>query len=237
LLHKHIKSRSNYPQIRGLITKLSKRIILRAFSVLLILAAGSVFVGAEVSFLAPAIERSLPAEFLLAKERFLAEQSLKNLAPDNFLARLMVSEPVDDNSKRTTNTSDLPLNAVAQDKSFLDGAWVSFNSNSNIWTAKWAKPRLFHFGSILKPALLRKFEVGQSFAFESKGAQAILTKTGTNEICIVKDGSKTPLDAGDLRRLLENKISADGLSLFLDRGGNLILQAQGPLAVKLASQG
>lgn len=129
----------------------------------------------------------------------------------------------------------LPVEKFATQQEFLKMARINFDKAKQLWSATWEKPQMFHFGMLLKPALVEKLSPGSSYEFETKGQQAVVTRTSGDELVLQCGNEKTPLGASDLRKLLNDKISVNGVQLFLDRRGNLVMQARGAKAVSLSS--
>jgi len=127
----------------------------------------------------------------------------------------------------------LSLASFAVDSDLLHDAWVSFDPQHEQWKATWQKPHMFHFGMILLPSLISKVNAGQKFSFESSGQTAYLFKDDAGRLLVQRGNNSDPLSANDLRDLLRAKIQADGMTLFLDPSGNLVLEASGSRAVAL----
>ncbi|MFZ5805853.1 MAG: hypothetical protein ACOY3I_01405 [Verrucomicrobiota bacterium] len=129
----------------------------------------------------------------------------------------------------------LPVENFATQEEFLKMAKVDFDASQQRWSATWEKPQMFHFGMLLKPALVEKLEPGSSYSFESHGVQAVLTRTQDDQLVLQRGSETIDLTASNLRDLLHDKISVNGVQLFLDRRGNLVMQAHGQKAVNLSS--
>jgi hypothetical protein len=173
---------------------------------------------------------------LLAQERARAKAFFdEKIIEPIFSARLPFSLP-DSLENLTQSLKELPLQSIAADEEFLKKAVIRFDAEKQIWSATWLKPKMFHFGMILRPSLLERVDVGKQLSFHTRGIQASLSKGQDGELTVTHDGISSNLDATELKNLLEQKISAEGLSLFLDRKGNLVLQAVGPAAVKLSKR-
>lgn len=179
-------------------------------------------------------------EQILAQERFLAALSTDSrLTPTNFVGRLMVHLPVSlaqtPDAVNGMAITAMSLAGMAVDPNLLQDAWVSSDPGHQTWKAMWPKPPLFHYGMVLLPALIHKLNVGQTLVFESQGQTASLLKDDKGHLLVQRGGVSEALSASDLRDLLRAKINADGMSLFLDNSGNLVLQATGPRALALAN--
>jgi hypothetical protein len=158
--------------------------------------------------------------------------------PDNFIARLVLHLPESllraEETLHNVTTKALCLTSVAADPKFLQAAWISFDAGKQLWQATWPKPPLFNYGMILLPALVERMNAGDAFSFKSQGKAAVLSKNECGQLLVEQDGLKKTIGSKDLRDLLQDKIDADGLSLYLDKSGNLILQAVGPRAMAMA---
>jgi hypothetical protein len=129
----------------------------------------------------------------------------------------------------------LSAEQLVQDPGFLSSAEVEFDAGKEVWTARWSKPRMFNFGMLLKPELLKRVQVGKPLSFEHNGETASLSKSENNELMMVSHtGEKTTLGARDILHLLENKIETGGLSLFVEPCGDLVMEARGEQAQLLA---
>jgi hypothetical protein len=175
---------------------------------------------------------------ILAQERsraqsFFADFLEEKIIQPIFSARLPFDLP-ETLESFTNPLKELPLQSIAADAEFLKKAVIRFDAEKQIWSATWLKPKMFHFGMLLRPSLLERVDVGKELSFHTKGMQASLTKGQDGELKVMHDGISSNLDATDLKNLLEQKISAEGLSLFLDRKGNLVLQAIGPAASRFS---
>lgn len=188
---------------------------------------------------APAAEPPASAasfQDFLAQERARAQAFFdEKIIEPIFSARLPFSLP-DSLENLTQSLKELPLQSIAADEEFLKKAVIRFDAEKQIWSATWLKPKMFHFGMILRPSLLERVDVGKQLSFHTRGIQASLSKGQDGELTVTHDGICSNLDATELKNLLEQKISAEGLSLFLDRKGNLVLQAVGPAALKLSKR-
>jgi hypothetical protein len=154
---------------------------------------------------------------------------LGRLVELDFIARLSpFLEPSDDEPLLT-----LPLKSIAQDPKILKHARVKFDADRRLWSATWRKPKLFHFGNLLKPSLEKRVKVGEEMTFECDGLDLAITKSSENELELVHGDSRRELKAKDLERLLKRSISAQGLELFVDKKGNLVLKALGEMAMQL----
>ncbi len=162
------------------------------------------------------------------------------LTPTNFaVGRLTVQLPTSLNQAPETINgmaiSALSLAGMAVDPDMMQEAWVTFDAPHQQWKAQWQKPPMFHFGMILLPALVHKVTSGQAISFETKGETALLTKDDKGQLLVKRGNVTAPLTATDLRDLLRSKIKADGMCLFLDPSGNLVLEATGSRALSLAN--
>lgn len=161
------------------------------------------------------------------------------LVPTNFVGRLIVQLPTSlKQAPEAINgmaMTALSLTGMAVDPDLLQEAWVSFDAQQQQWKALWPKPPMFHYGMVLLPALVRKLGTGQSLAFESQGQQASLVKDDKGQLLVKRGSATSPLTAADLRDLLRARITSDGMCLFLDKAGNLVLEATGSRAVALAN--
>jgi hypothetical protein len=170
-------------------------------------------------------------ELLLDHERRLADgQELPRLELPA-LGRLQLQMELEE----AENAPLLSAEELAANPGFFSSAFVKFDKARNLWTASWSRPSPLHFGMLLRPELLKRVEVGRALSFESREGAASLTKTEANELIMVKEsGEKSRLSASDVLHLLQGRIETGGLSLFVDKAGNLILQAQGQQARMLA---
>lgn len=123
------------------------------------------------------------------------------------------------------------LASVAQEKAFLDSAWVNYDENDKEFKATWSKPPLFHYGMVLLPELAKRVQSGQEVEFRYKDMPAKLTKDDKGRLFVTAAGEARLVTAGKLKKLLEEKIETDGMILFLDRSGNLVLHASGQSAL------
>jgi hypothetical protein len=152
-----------------------------------------------------------------------------------FLARLSFkSQPKQSPSEIVNNsTAGLSLEEMIKDKGLIKSAWVKFDEDKQVWTAKWSKPRLLNYGILLKPALEKSFAAGDWLEFESEGVKSVITKKN-DALFLTQNGTTSPLNSKDLNRLLASAICKDGISLSVDSSGNLILQASGAKATQMA---
>lgn len=178
---------------------------------------------------------------LITEERLVAALSEDfRLTPTNFaVGRLTVQLPTSLNQAPETINgmaiTALSLAGMAVDPDMMQEAWVTFDPQHQQWKAQWQKPPMFHFGMILLPALVHKVTAGQAISFESKGETAFLTKDEKGQLLVKRGKVTAPLTATDLRDLLRAKIKADGMCLFLDPSGNLVLEATGSRALALSN--
>ncbi len=129
----------------------------------------------------------------------------------------------------------LPLSDLTSDTSLMKRAKVSFDAKTDTWLAVWKKPAVFHFGMILHPELLDQVQDGEKLYFESKGLKLALVRSNEDKLMVEQsDGQQHELGAKRLEGLLRRSINVDGLELFLDAGGNLVLKAAGEQARSLA---
>ncbi|PAW77137.1 MAG: hypothetical protein B9S32_12720 [Verrucomicrobia bacterium Tous-C9LFEB] len=159
--------------------------------------------------------------------------------PTNFVGRLIVRLPASlKQAPEAINgmaMTALSLTGMAVDPDLLQEAWVSFDPQQQQWKALWPKPPMFHYGMVLLPALVRKLGTGQTLAFESQGQPATLVKDSKGQLIVKRGSATSPLSAADLRDLLRARITSDGMCLFLDKAGNLVLEATGSQALALAN--
>lgn len=186
------------------------------------------------------IETSPDVNRILAHERTTASlTSDQRLNPTFFCGRLIVHLPASlSQTPAAVNgmaVTAMSLASLVSDSSLLEEAWVSYDSEHQQWKAMWSKPPMFHFGMVLFPALLKKLSTGQAFTFESQGKPASVTKDDKGRLIVQRGNESSSLTASDLRDLLRSRINADGMCLFLDESGNLILQATGQSALALAN--
>jgi len=141
---------------------------------------------------------------------------------------------------REQNTSDLdrlPLSDLTTDTGLMKKADLSFDASTATWAAVWNKPALFHFGMILHPELKNQVDPGEKLHFESNGMKLALLRSPDDKLMVEQtNGKQHELSAKRLEGLLQRSISVDGLKLFLDAGGNLVLQAAGDKAKALATK-
>lgn len=200
------------------------------------------------SYAASPDERLAPATALPPSSRLLTVSTAPanntddprlepRLEPTIFVARLIVQLPTNLNQApeaiNGVAMTALSLAGLAADPDLLQEAWVSFDAPHQQWKALWPKPPMFHYGMVLLPALVKKLNAGQSFDFQSQGQTASLTKDDKGQLMVKRGSSTAPLTASDLRDLLRAKINAEGMTLFLDKSGNLILEASGARAMAL----
>lgn len=140
------------------------------------------------------------------------------------------------NAIRDVAAQDITLASVTRQRGFLDEAWVSYDEDAQVWEAKWPKPPMFHYGSVLLPVLASRMETGQSVNFEMEGRPARITKREDGKLVVARGGDPRLVSANDIRSILESKIESEGMILFLDRQGNLVLQATGNQAVAMANE-
>lgn len=131
--------------------------------------------------------------------------------------------------------TSVSLASVATNKEFLNEAWVSFDEGKKVWQATWPRPGVFHYGMVLLPALAKRMEAGQSVNFEIQGEQAQITKRDDGQLMVSRAGQARLVNALDIKHLLEQQIQSDGMLMFLDSQGNLVLQATGDSAVAMAN--
>ncbi|MEM6884516.1 MAG: hypothetical protein AAF571_05740 [Verrucomicrobiota bacterium] len=152
----------------------------------------------------------------------------------------MVAEKIKQREKPVNEVADvdrLPLSDLTADSSLMKRAKVSFDEETDTWLAVWKKPAVFHFGMILHPELLDQVQDGEKLHFESKGMQLALLRSDENKLLVEQsNGKQHELGAKRLEGLLRRSITVDGLDLFLDAGGNLVLRAAGEKARSLASR-
>lgn len=149
---------------------------------------------------------------------------------------LSVDEPIEPSArKKLGGVETLPVETFATQEEFLKMARVSFDAAQQKWSATWEKPQVFHFGMLLKPALVERMEPGSSYTFQSHGMQATLTRTVNDQLVLQRGHETIDLTASSLRDLLHDKISVNGVQLFLDRRGNLVMEARGQKALSLSS--
>ncbi|MEM9444911.1 MAG: hypothetical protein AAGA18_06110 [Verrucomicrobiota bacterium] len=143
------------------------------------------------------------------------------------------AQPVDVKSLNN-KAGNFPVEDIAKQKGFLRKADVDFDENNKVWTAKWWKPKMFHFGMLLYPALKDQLESGASYSFVSRGVESTITKA-QDELFLERGQNRIKIGSQELYGLLRGKISVGGYDLQLDRRGNLIMQAEGPEALVMAS--
>ena len=144
------------------------------------------------------------------------------------------AEPVQTVSSLSLSSSAFPVEDIAKQKGFLRKADVKFDEGNKVWTAKWWKPKMFHFGMVLYPALKDYLETGASYSFVSRGVESTITKA-KDELFLERGKNRMKIGSQELYGLLRGKISVDGYDLGLDRKGNLIMQAEGAKAMLMAS--
>jgi hypothetical protein len=167
-----------------------------------------------------------------------AEEAVSQLAdlrlvPESFRARLPFksAELILDQAAAKA----LSITSLAQDKKFLEAAWISYDAGKKLWKATWQKPPMFHFGMVLLPAIVEHLKAGEMIKFEAKGKPMLVSKTDSGQLVLNNDGATSALGSKLLRDLLESQVHSDGLSLYLDKSGNLVLQANGQRAEAMAS--
>ncbi|HSI86372.1 MAG: hypothetical protein ACAI35_04240 [Candidatus Methylacidiphilales bacterium] len=126
--------------------------------------------------------------------------------------------------------------SIASDKKLLETAYTNYDNKTGVWSAKWVKPKMFHFGMILLPSIGEKIIPGQEVPTIVQGQSVIFKKTEGGIVNVVQNGKEEKLSANMLRTLLEGKVESEGFLLFLDRGGNLILETSGEQAAALAGK-
>jgi hypothetical protein len=217
-----------------------------AYPSLVLSLALSGVLSAFVSRAWPQCNEKNVADTLLTIEEILQEErraamtfeydqrsDVERLLDLNFIARLEAVL----NSPESQPVLSLPLFSIANDSSFLKSAHVEFDEDKQLWSATWKKPRLFHFGMILKPSLEEKVKPGEELAFECEGMNLFLTKNEKNQLELIHNGERQAVDSKELRALLRRSISAEGLELFLDGQDNLVLEALGEIALSLGKKG
>lgn len=127
----------------------------------------------------------------------------------------------------------LPVEDFATRKDFLKMADVKLDKNNQHWSATWEKPKMFNFGMLLKPALVKNMTPGESYSFVSQGKLTTITRTGDDQLLLQRGEEQITLSASELRNLLSDHISVNGLNVFLDRRGNLVMEARGPKALSM----
>lgn len=202
----------------------------------------------------PSVENKTPEE-IMEEERWIAQLfSYSKKVRNNPIGRIMIhfvedllpqiekiaeyemgDDIVEEELSEDQSVMDyLPIEKLAEHKKFLKRAWIRFDEETETWRAKWQKPKVFHFGMLLKPALEHQVPTGQSFQFESNGQNLVISKADNKLMVGLEEGNLIELGAKQLRQLLEHKVTVDDLSLFLDRKGNLILEAKGKAARALS---
>ncbi|MEM6601653.1 MAG: hypothetical protein AAF649_09735 [Verrucomicrobiota bacterium] len=140
-------------------------------------------------------------------------------------------------SSEVADVDRLPLSDLTADAGLMKRAKVSFDKKTETWLAVWKKPAVFHFGMILHPELLDQVQDGEKLHFESKGMKLALLRSKENKLLVEQsNGKRHELGAKRLEGLLRRSITVDGLDLFLDAGGNLVLRAAGEQARTLAGR-
>jgi len=175
---------------------------------------------------------------VVAEERF--QDSLSNdlrIYPTNIHARLILPSSLEQAPDAVNGMAltAFSLAGVAMDPDLLHRALVSFDSEHSQWKATWQKPPMFHFGMILLPSLLQKINIGQKLTFETKGELTTLYKDDSGHLLVQRGSHSEQLSANDLRDLLRSKIRSEGMTLFLDPLGNLVLEASGQRATALSN--
>lgn len=97
-----------------------------------------------------------------------------------------------------------------------------------------AKSRPFHYGMVLKPALIQFIKDGQAFTFQNGNDQAQTISNRGGEIVVSESGHDKVLDSQGLRHLLTDKIKSSGFELYLTQKGSLVLATTGTLARSMA---
>lgn len=161
-------------------------------------------------------------------------ESLPRLTHD-FLARLTYKPASKHQEIKDAGAAlaGLSLDEMLKDKALMKSAWIQFDEQKQILTAKWTKPKLLNYGMLLKPALEKNFAAGDWLSFESDGIPSVIAKKD-NELMLTQNGATKALGWKELNRLLASSINKDGISLSVDGSGNLILQATGPKASQFA---
>ncbi|MEM9445279.1 MAG: hypothetical protein AAGA18_07975 [Verrucomicrobiota bacterium] len=180
------------------------------------------------------------AENIIREERWLARMfAYSSIIQENPFGRLML-DLIEDEVENPSIMDHLPIEKIAENQKFLKRANIRFDQDHKIWQARWKKPRVFHFGMLLRPALVDQVEAGQSFNFLSNGREMVLSKTNDNKLMFGPEGGAqgvAELGAKELKLLLERRVIVDDMELFLDRKGNLILEAKGKAAQVLSQFG
>jgi len=156
----------------------------------------------------------------------------------NFAPRAERNTQAHDEAVTVTSTADrliastdepaaFSLANVANEKAFLESAWVNYDQGNKEFKATWSKPPLFHYGMVLLPEIAKRVAVGQEVEFRYKDMPAKLTKDEKGRLFVTAAGEARLVTAGKLKKLLEEKIETDGMILFLDQKGNLVLHASG----------
>jgi hypothetical protein len=128
------------------------------------------------------------------------------------------------------------IDQLLSDDSLLADASIVYNKVARTWRARWDKPRMFHFGMILKPQLSKRVQNGLEYSFSVKGESSLLAKDSHGDLVLRSGGKTVPLAARDVLRLLQSRIDTQGLTLYVDASGNLIMEAQGANADTLAAR-
>jgi hypothetical protein len=131
----------------------------------------------------------------------------------------------------------LPLQQIAQERGLINRADIRLDPNSDRWSAEWASPtRPFHYGMLLKPALLQYIKDGQSFTFQDGNNQVQTISNHGGEIVVGDAGQKSEkvLDSQGLKHLLQSKIKSSGFELYLTQRGSLILATSAGMAKSMA---
>jgi hypothetical protein len=68
------------------------------------------------------------------------------------------------------------------------------------------------------------------------GESSLLAKDSHGDLILRSAGKTVPLAARDVLRLLQSRIDTQGLTLYVDASGNLIMEAQGADADTLAAR-
>jgi hypothetical protein len=128
------------------------------------------------------------------------------------------------------------IDQLLAEGSLLADASIEYNAEARIWKARWDKPRLFNFGMILRPELVKRVQSGQEFQLSVRGETSVMGKDSHGDL-VLRSGNKTvPLGSRDVLVLLQNRIDTERLTLYVDAMGNLIMEAHGSAAQLLASR-
>lgn len=183
--------------------------------------------------------QKLSIERILSEERRRAEFFFRShfqpgKGPNDSSAFSLLKYLREKSDTAMSKMRSLPLAEIVSDKKLLRSARVSYDETKQKWEAMWLKPSILHFGMLLRPALDQRVEPGESFAFESGGVEMFVSKDAKEHLTFSQQGNSFELGAIQLKRLLERKVHAQEMTLFLDPKGNLILRAQGQIATYLA---